>query len=427
MAMMIGNLLFEIIDMFWVGRTSSAGIAALAVASYLIWALRSLANVAAGGSIALISRSAGARKWDRLAHWFWRGAILALLLSSCFALLGFITLNGVLRFMELEGEVFSLAAAYLGIFYLSLPLVFLFVFFDAIFRSLGDAFTPAAITATALGLNILLDPFLIFGWLGLPSLGVPGAALATAISQGAGLVLFVWQLQRQRLSLGRPDLVAGEACADLLQIVKIGAPLAITGTLFSLIYVFITRIVAQFGTAHIAAMGIGQRWEGLAYFACIAASTAVATLVGQNLGAGRIDRAREAARLATRYLLGFTFLVSLAFIFAGDLLAALLTNDQAVVQATGQYLRIIGFFEVAMALELGLEGAFLGSGDTWPPFFISVPLTAARVPLAWLLAVEMGMGVDGVWLVIGITTLLKGALMGLWFWRGGWTKSKLRV
>ncbi|NYT03011.1 MAG: MATE family efflux transporter [Methanosarcinales archaeon] len=427
MAIMIGNLLFEIIDMFWVGRTSPAGIAALAVASYLIWALRALANVAAGGTLALISRSAGGRKWDRLAHWFWQGALLALLLSTCFSLLGFATLDAVLRFMELEGMVFSLAAAYLSIFYISLPLVFLFVFFDAVFRSLGDTFTPAAITATALALNILLDPFLIFGWMGAPAIGVPGAALATALSQGAGLLLFVWRLQREGLSLGWPRLAARGLWADLLLMARIGSPLALTGALFSLIYVFITRIVAQFGTVHIAAMGIGQRWEGLAYFACIAASTAVATLVGQNLGAGRTDRAREAVHLATRYLLAFTFLVSLAFIFAGDLLASLLTPDQAVVQATGQYLRIIGLFEVAMALELGLEGAFLGSGDTWPPFFISVPLTAARVPLAWLLAVEMGMGIDGVWLVIGITTMLKGALMGMWFLRGGWAKAKVKV
>ncbi|HWQ18196.1 MAG TPA: MATE family efflux transporter [Methanotrichaceae archaeon] len=426
MAMMVGNLLFEIIDMFWVGHTSSEGIAAVAVSSYFIWALRGMATITSGGTNTLISRCAGARCWDRLSLWFFRGLLLAVLYSIALVAIGFLSLDQVLRFMGLESEVYLLAREFLSIFYLSLPLVFLFVFFEGTFQSLGDSVTPASIAAFSLALNAVLDPFLIFGWYGFPALGVPGAALATAIAQGVGVLLFIWRIRRENLQ--RPSgLLMDGVLDDLIQITRIGAPIATTGTLFSLVYIIITKIVAPFGTAQIAAMGIGQRWEGLAYFACVAASTAVATVVGQNLGLGNMKRAREAAVIAVRYLLAFTALVSLIFILGGGTLAAVLTPDIAVIEATRQYLMIIGFFEVAMALELGLEGAFIGSGNTLPPFLISVPLTLMRIPVAWFLAVNLNLGVDAVWWTISASTLLKGALMGIWFLRGRWTKTRVRI
>ncbi len=431
MAMMLGNLLFEIVDMFWIGKTSATGIAAVAVASYLIWALRAMANITSGGTTTLISRCAGSRNWDRLSHWFWRGFSLAIIYSLALMALGFLTLEPVVRYMNLESEVLALAEGYLSIFYLSLPLVFLFVFFDGIFRSLGDTLTPAVVTVFSLALNAVLDPILIFGWLGAPLLGVPGAAVATALAQAAGVALYIRKLNQRQLvcapGMVRYGLLRDNLISDLVQMTRIGVPVALTGTLFSIVYIFLTRIVSQFGTAEIAAMGIGQRWEGLAYFACIAASTAVATVVGQNLGAGNVARARQAAYLSTRYLMAFTFLISLLFIFFGDALASLLTSDAAVIEAADRYLMIIGFFEVAMALELGLEGAFIGSGNTSPPFFISVPLTLARIPVAWFLAIQLGMGIDAVWWTISASTLLKGCLMGAWFLMGRWAHVKVRV
>jgi len=426
MAMMIGNLLFEIINMFWVGHTSSEAIAAVAVSSYFIWALRSFALITSSGTNTLISRCAGTKSWARLSHWFYRGLLLAILYSSMLILIGFLSIDPVLGLMGLESEVRIMAAGYLGIFYLSLPLVFLFVFFESTFQSLGDTLTPASIAAFSLALNAVLDPLLIFGWFGFPALGVSGAALATATAQAAGVLLFIWRLRRERLP--RPlGFLRDGVFEDLIHITRIGAPIAVTGAIFSLVYIVLTSIVARFGTDQIAAMGIGQRWEGLAYFACIAASTAVATVVGQNLGTGNVERAREAAVIAARYLLAFTALVSVIFILGGEALAALLTPDGAVIEATGRYLMIIGFFEVAMSLELGFEGAFMGSGNTLPPFLISVPLTLMRIPVAWFLAVNLDLGIDAVWWAISASTLLKGTLMGIWFLRGGWAKTKVRI
>lgn len=426
-AMLLGVMLFEIIDIFWVGKIGADAIAAVSVAAYLAWTAKALANITAGGSNTLISRSAGSKKWDRAVHWFWRGTLLALIYSLFAASLGIFTMKAMLQFMELEYVVAELAAGYLTIFYLAMPLIFLFSFFESVFRALGNATTPAIITGFSLSLNVILDPILIFGWFGAPALGVTGASLASAISEGIGVLLLAWRLSTTTLPFKNALPNRDKILADFGQITKIGMPLALTGALFSLIYIFITKIVAQFGTVQIAAMGIGQRWEGLAYFVCIAMSTAVASMVGQNLGAGNVQRAKDAAYLATKYLLAFTFLVSLIFVFAGDRMAFILTTDHAVIGATGRYLLIIGLFETAMAFELGLEGAFLGSGNTWPPFFISVPLTFARIPVAWFLALNMGLGIDAVWWTLSASTLLKGILMGFWFWRGKWVHTNVRI
>jgi len=427
MAMMLGNLLFEIVDMFWVGKTNAEGIAAVAVASFVIWSLKALANVVSVGTTALISMCAGGREWERLSGWFRRGLFLALAYALILIMVGLATLDPVTGYMGLEEEVRELAKAYLTIFYISLPVVFLFTFFDNIFRSRGDTLTPATITAFSLTLNAALDPVLIFGLHGAPQLGVAGAALASAVSQSIGLTLFIWRLRKEGLTPGLPSGFLGmESLRGFAQITIVGAPTALTSTLLSLLYIMLTRIISQFGTHQIAAMGIGQRWEGLAYFAAMAASTTVATMVGQNLGAGNPARARKAAGMATGYLLTFTAIVSLIFIFGGEFLASALTSDPAVVEATGSYLRIIGYFELFTALEVGLEGAFIGSGNTLPPFFISVPLTVARVPVAWY-AAQTVLGVEAVWWTISTSTLIKGVLMAAWFSRGRWAKPKVKI
>jgi putative MATE family efflux protein len=431
MAMMIGNLLFEIVDMFWIGKTTASGIAAVSVSSYVIWALRALATITSGGTTTLICRSAGSRNWGRLTHWFFRGFVLAVLISVALMLVGFLFLEGLLYFMALEEDVIGMTREYLSIFYISLPLVFLFVYLDNTFRSLGDIKTPAVITAISLVMNAILDPFLIFGWAGAPQMGVAGAALATALSQAFGLALMFLRLQKEghaiRFDLARSGISSKGMLPDLAQIVRIGAPIALTGALFSIVYIFLTRIVAGFGTIQIAAMGLGLRWEGLAYYACLAASAAVAAVVGQNLGTGKAERAREAVYIATKYLLAFTLSVSVLFIFGGEFLASVLTQDQAVMEAAARYLRIIGFFEAAMALHLGLEGAFLGSGDTWPPFLISVPFTLLRIPVAWFMAVYLGLGIEAVWWAISTSTLTMGILTGIWFFKGSWAQAQVRV
>ena len=436
--MMIGIMLFEIIDMFWVGRTNESGTAAVSAASYIIWTIKSLAILAGTGINTLIGRTAGAKNWSRVGDWLWRGITLALSLSLIFGAVGMFYLQDILSFMQLKPETMDLSYNYLVYFFISLPFVFLFGVFESTFRALGDTRTPFIITTVALAFNTIADPLLIFGWLGFPQMGVPGSALASLIAHVIAVVLFIMRFSRSTL-----DLTFRFPYKNLIrewwQIIKIGSPIAFSGALFSVIYIFITRIVSLASSMgvedpllaarqidiNISAMGVGQRWESLVYFTCVAVSAAVATLVSQNLGSGNIDRAKASANMAVRYLLIYTGIISLLFIFFGETLGYILMPDPAVAEATARYLFIIGIFEITMSFEFGLEGAFIGSGNTLPAFLISFPLNALRVPLAWYLAIEMDLGVEAIWWTLGFTMLLKGFLFAVWFYRGKWVHSKV--
>lgn len=157
------------------------------------------------------------------------------------------------------------------------------------------------------------------------------------------------------------------------------------------------------------------------FFIAFGFSTAVSTVVGQNLGAGKPHRAeQEGVHLSLIYACSFLLLISLCFILYGKSLLSLFINEQAVIEVGYQYLFAIAIFEVFLGPEVILEGAFTGVGDTKPPFLISIPLTLLRIPLAYYFSITLNYGVMAIWWVISLTTFLKGVTFLLWFQRGKW-------
>jgi len=198
----------------------------------------------------------------------------------------------------------------------------------------------------------------------------------------------------------------------------VGLPLAAEGALFSLVYIFLTRITTGFGTGAVAALGVGHKLEVLNYFVCAGMGAAATTLVGQNLGAGEFLRARRAAWRAL-------FLTTIPVAVVTTLLVAfpaeavgIFSRDSSVLDAGVLYVLLVGLSQPFMAAEVVLLGAFTGAHRTALPAAIEIGLTALRVPLAAALA-GGGWGVESVWLAIAGTTVLKGGLLaGLWGWWG---------
>ena len=167
-------------------------------------------------------------------------------------------------------------------------------------------------------------------------------------------------------------------------------------------------------------MGIGNRMESLSYLTCYGFSVAASTMVGQNLGAGKPDRAARCAWGAAGLAIFITFFISIAFIFFPKLIASIFTDDPEVLKIAINYLIILGVSQTAMAVEIVLEGAFGGAGDTIPPMLVMIPFSLARVPLAYFLSFNMDLGVSGVWWTLTITSVIKSIILGLWFKRGKW-------
>jgi putative MATE family efflux protein len=261
-----------------------------------------------------------------------------------------------------------------------------------------------------------LDPLLITGAGPLPELGVGGAAAASVMVRGLAFLFgLIVALRRGLLAWRTPDWRA------VPTVLRIGAPLSLAGVLLSLIYVWLTRYTARFGTPALAALGIGHKMEGLGFIAITGFALSAGALVGQNLGAGHEDRARRAVWLTIAYCLVVTTTTAALFLIAPRALVGLFTTDTAVIDAGAQYLRIISIAQIGQTFELIFEGALAGAGYTLWPMVASTGLTALRIPLsAWW---SGAFGLVGIWWALSLTAASRGGAM-LLFWRGGaWRRS----
>jgi putative MATE family efflux protein len=204
------------------------------------------------------------------------------------------------------------------------------------------------------------------------------------------------------------------------RLVRIGMPISVSSVAFCVVYLFVNRITAGFGTEAVAALGIGNRIESVNYLISFGFSMAVATLVGQNLGAGNPERAASLARKTILIVSVFTGFTTVLFLAFPEAIVRIFVDDPAVIAAGKSYIRILALSQILMGWELVLEGAFSGAGDTLPPMFVSIPGSIIRIPLAWWLAVSLGWGVEGIWWTITVTTLVKGVALLIWFSRGHW-------
>ncbi len=255
---------------------------------------------------------------------------------------------------------------------------------------------------------LLLDPILILGIGPIPRLGIAGAAVATIITRGTAFLSGTAILVRRRLlRVSTIDL------AVLGAIVRVGAPTALTGISFSLIYVLLTRTTTRFGTPALAALGIGHRVESWAYMIGVGFGAAAAAIVGQNLGAGQVARAARVGWIATAFASVVAAIAGVLEYRYATTFAGLFTNDPAVVLASANYLRIAAISVLFIGAELVLEGSLGGAGDTLPPMLTSTTLTAIRLPLAAWAAPRWG--IDGIWWTLSITAAARGlAMMALW-------------
>ena len=422
MVSMVSIMLYEFVDLFWIGKIGAEAVAALGASAFVVWTIKSLSSCVAAGLNALIARNAGANNFERVQMWASQGLVLTFSFSILIAGLTYIANLFLFQFLGLETEVAQMAQTYTLILVFGLIFIYASISIDNIFRAMGNTFTPMIIIVSSLVINAVLDPFFIFGWLGFPKLGMPGAALASAISHVVAFGLLFLKLPSIEIKL-KFDL--SSFFKNAVEILRIGTPIGALGAIFSIIYIILSKNIAYFGTVPMAAISIAHRIEGIPFFIAFGVSTAVSTVVGQNLGAGKPNRAEKGAHLSLAYAGSFLFFISICFIVYGKLILSFFINDQAVIDEAYRYLFAIAIFEVFLAPEVILEGAFTGAGDTKPPFLISIPLTFLRIPLAYYFSITLNYGVTAIWWVISFTMFLKGVTFFWWFQQGKWKEKRI--
>lgn len=411
------QVLFNVTDTFWVGRTLGPdALAAVSLASYSVWVLVSVGELVGVGLTAVAARRHGEGDPDAAARAAGTALVLAVLLAAAMTAGGLLSVEPVLAMMGAAGRVARLAREFLVVQLLGAFLIYGYFVVAAAFRSAGDTRTPFYLLGGSVLFNLVLDPVMILGWGPVPAMGVYGAAFATVLTRGLGFLVGVVLLWHRR------GIRPGFSRWVARSILRIGLPTMLTGVLFSVIYMLLVRVVGGFGTAAIAALGVGHKIEGMSYMICIGFGLAAETLVGRNLGAGRPDRARHAGWLTARIAAVPTACLAVVFLLVPEQLVGVFSTDAAVIEAGSLYLRTAALAQFTMAFENVLEGGLTGAGYTLAPMVAVVSISALRVPLA--LVVAPAWGLLGVWGMLAATAVMRAAAMaGLWRW-GRWETAR---
>lgn len=408
--------LFTSVDMYWVGRyVGATALAAVSTSVFWIWLVIAAGEMVSVGLTAVAARRHGQRDPGAAAKIAGNALAFSLLFGVCIAGTGIALLPHLFAIMGMPPEIGALGRRYLGAYLIGAPLVFGFFAVDAAFRASGDTRTPFALLTVSIAVTLILDPVLILGLWGAPQMGIAGAAVATVLTRGAAFVMgLVIAVRRGIIDIRRPRPWAVGA------VVRVGLPTAVTGAFFSLIYVALTRTTTQFGTPALAALGIGHRVESWLYMVGVGFGAATAAIVGQNLGAGRIDRAERAGWISVGFCTLLGTVTGIIGYLLADPIAGWFTDDPQVMAEGARYLRIAAVAQMFLCMEVVLEGALGGAGDTLPPMLASSVLTAARIPLAMWAAPRYG--VSGIWWVLTATAVARALAMVVLWWRGGWKR-----
>ncbi|MCB2201847.1 MATE family efflux transporter [bacterium] len=418
---MLMEFALTITDFYWVGKLGASAQDAITSSMVVQWTVFSLLTIISIGLTALISRYVGAKDLEKVRFYLRQGLWAAVALGLLITIVGYISTPPLLKLMKTSDSTLAHAVPYLRIFFLTTLVFALVETHYAIFRASGDTRTPMKVAVVAIVLNMVLDPVLIFGLGPFPRLGVSGAAIATFIAVLVAVVIIAGMMLTGKLGYTvtkpfpkRPDFRA------LGKIMKIGAPISTQQVVFVVVYWFLIAIVHDFGEEAGAAMGIGNRIESFSYLTCFGFSVASSTMVGQNLGAGRPDRAARCAWTSTGLAIGLTLTVSIFLLTMPYQIVSVFSDNEQVRQIAADYVFILGLSQFTMALEIVLEGSFSGAGDTMPPMIVMIPGAVARIPLAYYLAFTLDWGVNGVWWTLTITTTVKSLILAWWFALGRW-------
>jgi putative MATE family efflux protein len=416
---------FALVDISFVSILGTEAVATVGITEALVTVLYAVAIGLGMGVTAMVSRRIGAKDPDGAARTtgqaIWLGAAIATLAG----IVGVLYAEDMLRLMGASAAVIETGRGYTTVLLGgSVSIIYLFLL-NAAYRGAGDAAVALRSLWLANGINIVLDPCFIFGWGPFPELGVTGAAVATTIGRGTGVLYQLYYLARGQGRLGfrlqhlRPDLPLMRRML-LISAGGVGQFVIATAS-----WIALMRIVALYGSSAVAAYTIALRMLEFALLPAWGLGNAAATLVGQNLGAAKPARAARSAWQAARYNAIFMSIVGLTMLVFAPQVAGWFSDDPDVLHYGATCLRILGIGYPVYAVGMIMIQALNGAGDTVTPSVLNfLCFWVLQIPLAYWLAQGAGFGPNGVFTAIVVSETLLSSLSVMVFRRGYWQRSR---
>ena len=418
---------YQLIDTFWVGRLGTDAIAAVSISFPIIFLIVSLGGGLSVSGTILVAQYKGKKDKKAVDHIAGQTLLMVFIVSVILSVFGYFLSPFLVSLMGVESNVFSNAVSYMRISFIGMIFMFTYMVFQSLMRGVGDVKTPMYIVFGTVILNLILDPLFIFGYWFIPALGVAGAAVATIGTQGISAVIGVILLLRGkhqihlRLNNLKPDIPL------IKKMFRLGAPASIEQSTRSLGMIIMTFLVASFGTLTLAAYGIGGRILSFIILPALGLSMATSTLVGQNIGAGKIKRAEKIAKLSslTSFII-LTLVGILFFFFAEQISAIFIPGELETIQATALFIKIMALTFGFIGVQMSLNGAFRGSGNTIIPLVLSIiALWILRFPLAYILSKHTSLAELGIWIAFPVANVIAAIITIIWFAKGTWKQKQL--
>ncbi len=405
---------FNLADTWFVAQLGELELAAMSFTFPVVMVLLSLGIGLMAGTASVLARLIGRNEPERVRRVTTDALLLAAGLAVVLSLIGLATIEPLFRLLGASDEVLVLIAEYMRVWYAGFALLLVPMVGLGAIRATGDSRLQSRIMMASAGLNLVLDPLLIFGLAGLPRLELQGAALATVLARAMMLVAGYWALARrkQMLTFILPSLQ--DLRTSWAMVLHVGLPAAGTNIIIPAATAAVVALIAQFGASAVAAFGAATRLEQLVLVVFYAMSAVIGPFVGQNLGAGLHDRIHTAVRQCAVFCLGFGLVCALLLALAGRVLMAQFSDSAEVVGLGAAYLLIVPLSYGAAGIVMVVNAAFNGLGQPLPAVAVSaIRMGALYLPLAWL-GGRAG-GVVGVFAAACVANLVSGTIAYRWF------------
>ena len=418
---MMMEALFALVDIYFLSRVSENAVATVGLTESVVTLIYALGIGIASAATAMVARRIGEKDPEQAAEAATQAIIATVLISLCIAIPGFIYGEEILLLMGGEAEMVAEGLWYTKIMMATNVVIMLLFVLNGIFRGAGDARIAMISLAISSLINIILDPLFIFGLGPIPAMGVKGAAIATSIGRGIGVAFQLYILFNSKSQI-KITLASFKWIPQVMKrLVKIASGGTLQYIIGSASWIIMVRIIADFGTEAVAAYTYAVRIIIFTILPAWGLSNAASTLVGQNLGAGKPDRAEKSVWMTCSLNVGFLLIISVIFFVFAEELISFLDSSPNIVAEGSKGLKIFSLGYVAYAFGMVISSAFNGAGDTFTPSLMNfICFWLFQIPLAYFLVYNLDFQTTGVYSAIVIAEVCMGLLAIILFKRGKW-------
>ncbi|PRO72320.1 MATE family efflux transporter [Alteromonas alba] len=418
---------YQLTDAFWVGRLGPAEVAAVSISMPVTFLVIAIGAGLAMAGATLAAQYMGAGRREEVDKVSAQTLLMVLVMSTILGTCGYWLSPHFLTLLKVEPEVYSNALSFMHVSFIGVIFVFTFNMFQALMRGIGEVRIPLLIVLGTVMLNLVLDPLFIFGYGIMPGLGVTGAALATLVTQaiaaliGIGILLKGRHGIHVRLRYFIPDY------SYIRRAFFLGIPGSVDLSARALGQIIMSFLVASFGTVTIASYGVGNNILMFVTIPALGLGMAISTLVGQNLGAGQIERASQAAFTgATWGFVALTLVGTLCFFTAPQIIAFFVPEQPNVIATGAEFVQVMALTWGGMAVQVCITGAFRASGNMINAMVLSLlSQWMFLFPIAFILSKHTALGKTGIWWAFAATNILIGIVSICWLARGSWKHTRL--